>query len=378
LKVIAKALAPPTRVKFIYDILPKIFVSSSIQASRAIDGESNTKHDKVCELKAKFLTIPRLGIICFWSLSMKFSHVFFLLPAFVMLFVFTASAQNPPKSPTLGETYPGLANGALIYATLGDLPEGVLMKVAGTEITKETLQKRLEAAPESVREEIKKNAFVMLEQISTEPILIELVKQSPPEAKKDAPPQTDMELIRGYIKGLLEKITVSDDEIAEFYNQRKDSFSGASFEQMKENISSYLLKEKRGNELEKTIKNLGRQIPTVVSAAWAKEQDAVMSDNSLDRARRSGKPTMVEFWSETCPPCKLMKPIIEELSKTYEGKVNVISVNVNEEKIMTIRYGVSPIPVQAFFDKNGQEVFRHVGYFEKELIEKKFAELGAQ
>jgi thioredoxin 1 len=128
----------------------------------------------------------------------------------------------------------------------------------------------------------------------------------------------------------------------------------------------------------KYIETLGQRTPIEVSAAWVKEQAALAKDNLVDKARTSGRPSMVDFGASGCQPCELMAPILETLKKKHEGKANILFVHVREMQVLAARYGVQSIPVQVFFDKDGKEVFRHVGFFSQDEIEKKLAELGVK
>ena len=56
----------------------------------------------------------------------------------------------------------------------------------------------------------------------------------------------------------------------------------------------------------------------------------------------------------------------------------MLFVHVGQEQILAARYGIQTIPMQVFFDKDGKEVFRHVGFWPQEEIEKKLAEMGVQ
>ena len=96
----------------------------------------------------------------------------------------------------------------------------------------------------------------------------------------------------------------------------------------------------------------------------------------LERALSSGKPTLAEFGSSTCIPCKEMKPILEELAKEYEGKLNVVIVEVYEQMDLTRQYGIMAIPTQIVFDSEGQEITRHMGFLPKEEIIAQLKEMG--
>lgn len=74
----------------------------------------------------------------------------------------------------------------------------------------------------------------------------------------------------------------------------------------------------------------------------------------------SDKLTVVDFWAEWCGPCRAIGPVIEELSKEYEGKVNVGKVNVDNNPNVSMNYGITSIPAILFI-KNGQVVDKLVG-----------------
>lgn len=79
--------------------------------------------------------------------------------------------------------------------------------------------------------------------------------------------------------------------------------------------------------------------------------------------------TLVDLGANKCIPCKMMAPILEELKKEYEGKASVIFIDVWETPDKGKEFKVSIIPTQIFFDRNGKEIFRHVGFFDKKSIQ---------
>lgn len=74
----------------------------------------------------------------------------------------------------------------------------------------------------------------------------------------------------------------------------------------------------------------------------------------------SGKLSVVDFWAEWCGPCRAIGPVIEDLAKEFEGKVNVGKVNVDENPQVSMNYGITSIPAILFF-KNGQVIDKLVG-----------------
>lgn len=101
-------------------------------------------------------------------------------------------------------------------------------------------------------------------------------------------------------------------------------------------------------------------------------------DNPVDQARLSGKPSLVEFGAAGCGPCDMMRPIIERIKKNFAEKLNVVFAHVRETPILVARFGIRSIPVQVFFNKKGEEVFRHVGFYAEEDLLKQLAHLGVK
>jgi len=84
----------------------------------------------------------------------------------------------------------------------------------------------------------------------------------------------------------------------------------------------------------------------------------------------SDKLTVVDFWAEWCGPCRAIGPVIEELSKEYDGTVNVGKVNVDHNPQISMDYGITSIPAILFF-KGGKMVDKLVGAQPKSNFVKK-------
>ena len=82
-----------------------------------------------------------------------------------------------------------------------------------------------------------------------------------------------------------------------------------------------------------------------------------------------GMVTMIDLGAKKCVPCKMMAPIMEKMEKVYKGKAVIAFIDVWEHREPVNRFGIRAIPTQIFFDKNGKEVYRHVGFLaEKEIV----------
>ena len=91
----------------------------------------------------------------------------------------------------------------------------------------------------------------------------------------------------------------------------------------------------------------------------------ILTSENFDReVLNSDKPVVVDFWATWCGPCKMMGPVIDQLSEELAGKVVVGKINVDEQQELAVRYGVMSIPTVVLF-RGGKEDKRSVGFMPK-------------
>ncbi|GII63707.1 thioredoxin [Sphaerisporangium krabiense] len=91
------------------------------------------------------------------------------------------------------------------------------------------------------------------------------------------------------------------------------------------------------------------------------------AENFAEQVLESDKPVLVDFWTEWCPPCRMVAPILEEIAKEYEGRLTVAKLNADDHPEIASRYGVMGFPTMNLY-RNGEVVRRVVGAKPKRLL----------
>ncbi len=93
-----------------------------------------------------------------------------------------------------------------------------------------------------------------------------------------------------------------------------------------------------------------------------------ISDASFENdVLKSNVPVLVDYWAEWCGPCKMIAPILEEITGDYQGKLKIAKVNVDENPQVTQKYGIRSIPTLMMF-KDGNVQAQKVGAMSKSQL----------
>jgi len=95
-----------------------------------------------------------------------------------------------------------------------------------------------------------------------------------------------------------------------------------------------------------------------------------LTNDNFDNFLKEKEFVIVDFWAPWCMPCRMVSPIIENLSKKYEGKISFGKLNVDQQQDIAVKFGIMSIPTIIIF-QNGKEVDRIIGAMPEEMFEER-------
>ena len=99
-----------------------------------------------------------------------------------------------------------------------------------------------------------------------------------------------------------------------------------------------------------------------------------LTDEDFEKQAKANPHLLVDFWAEWCGPCRMIAPVLEELSKEYQGRLTIGKLNVDENRQTAARFGIRSIPTLLLF-KDGSRVEQIVGAHPKASIKAKIDQL---
>ncbi len=266
-------------------------------------------------------------------------------------------------------------------------PGTVLASVNGNEITLGELEGLLEGLPLEYQAPFRRAKHGFLQEMITRELLVQEARREEiaetrayREAIIQTPPPSEQQgdlLINVLLRTkILSSVEVTDDDVLRFYEEHKGELRGApDFEEVKEYLRASVRQQEEYRAVEEYMTELRGKADITLNEEWIAAQEAAAAENPLDRALKTGRPVLADFGRGTCIPCKMMKPILDDLKRQYKGKAEILIIETNEYPALTRRCGVRAIPTQIFYDASGAEVYRHQGFMPREEIVEKLAEM---
>jgi len=278
--------------------------------------------------------------------------------------------------------------GAFLFFLFYPVGSGVkvLAKVNGEKITVDHFNQEISKVKEPNRRIFKENPAKFLEgMIMRMLVLQEAKKQGLLPAKEKKGPEGSASSEEAVIKEFLEKRfspspAVSRQEVEAFYEIYKDRMEGRSLEQVAPMIEQIIRQEKQQELLEQFIGDLRKGSSIEINhdrlqKIAVKPPDSNTEEDFLE-SLKGDKPVVVDFGSNSCIPCRQMRPILQEIRKEHLGKAEVLVIDVYKYQSLAREHKIRMIPTLAFFDSNGKEVHRHQGFMSKKAIVEQLKKMG--
>lgn len=292
--------------------------------------------------------------------------------ALLIIFAIASPVLCAGDSPqTLGDAYPYLCSGVLQHAVLARIPGQTVASSGTIKVTRKDIDAAIARQPEQQRDQVKLYPIYVVEKTIAEKLI---AQEARVWAKKNGRAPDVPSSIEAYVTSQIPKQSITDAEVEAFYKDNSAMVGGTPFEQVKDVMASFLMSEKTDKARGQFISAAGKRHKVLVSSDWAKTQHDNWSANPVEKARVSGKPSLVIFSVIGC--CDKMHPVFQTFDFGYSEKVNSVFVNTREAAILSQLYGVSTVPVELMFDAAGKEIFRHTGFMSLDGIAAQFKASG--
>ncbi|MDA8123737.1 MAG: thioredoxin domain-containing protein [Deltaproteobacteria bacterium] len=280
---------------------------------------------------------------------------------------------------------------AVYLFTIGPLGKPVLASVNGETISVARFQAELEKIDPATRDLVKEDPGKMLDVMITRTLLLQQAKKegvAAPKAGVAPTPAAGLDdaetaTIMAYLEKKLAALPPLAPEVAEqIYEAYKGQMAGRKKEDVIPLIRQMVEEQRQAEEAEKLVAGLrkdakieidGKALQTLVVVPAGME---TQSEADFRKALAGGKPLIVDFGSNSCLPCRQLRPVLQKVRQDYTGKLEVLIIDVQKYQQLAAEYQVQVIPTVVFFDRAGREVFRQQGFMSEEKVKERLAKLG--
>jgi thioredoxin 1 len=265
-----------------------------------------------------------------------------------------------------------------------DNSNAVVAEVNGQRITIKHVQDQMANLPEELRDVYEQEPEGILNQLIVMALLMQESRRRGLINVDDLHYLNDPQVQAG-IRRLLEMEiqsvdTVTDQEVTEFYQSHQSQMGGKSLSELKEHIHGIILANKQQQEINEFVGRLHANAAIITYPERLPKPStptlAASTAEEFHRALGSGRPTVVDFGSNRCIPCIRLRPVLHALKDAHGDRINVIFMEINDNGDLARQYRVQLIPTLIFFDADGREVHRKMGFMDRKSMEKVLHDLG--
>lgn len=272
---------------------------------------------------------------------------------------------------------------ALLIGACGKGPKTVIAEVNGQRITVKDFQEELARTPEDMRVVYEQDPREVLDRLVSVTLLLQEAKrrglvESSDLRDLDKPGSKEgmRRLMEQSIKGVDQ---VTDKEVQAFYRQYRAEMGEKPLSEVRELLRMMILEQKRQAQISVLVEKL-RETAAITTFPEQLPQPPppaleASTTEAFQAALKSGRPTLLDFGSKDCPACMRLRPVMGALKDAHKGRINVLYLEVRENRDLAMSYKVRLVPTVIFFDAQGREVHRETGFMGQEAMEKVLRDL---
>lgn len=262
------------------------------------------------------------------------------------------------------------AVGVFLYLQTGRTGE-IIATVNGEKIDISQFHKAIETIEEPMKSMFREDPVKLIDSIIMRSLLMQEIKAQ--DFKPDREVKNEDDLMDAFLeKRFSDPPKVLPEEVKAFYETHKDRLDGKTLEQMGPMIEQVLGQGKLEEQYNLYLEELRAKADIKINhealkSIAAKPPDSNTSDD-FDRGLQSGRPMLVDFGSNSCLPCRQLRPVLKEIKAENSDRLEVLILDVYRYKDLAAKFKVQVIPTLVLFDASGNEVFRGQGFMPKEAI----------
>jgi len=254
-----------------------------------------------------------------------------------------------------------------------------LAMVNGEEITVERFFQEVDKIQEPTRAMFKEEPAEFLEVIIMKTLLLQEARKDGFQSDREG--KEEEEAIRKFFeKKFSAPPTVTPEEIAAFYKTHENKMQGKTLEQLAPMIEQVIRQQKQEEEYLSFLQEVRNRAAVEINQkrlqAIAVKAEVTNTEEELANALKSGRPVLVDFGSNSCIPCRQLRPILQEIRKEQAGKMEVLVIDIYKHQSLADQYRIQVMPTLIFFDSTGKEVIRHQGFMPKTALMEQLKKVG--
>ncbi len=274
------------------------------------------------------------------------------------------------------------------FVVAGVFGNPVLVAVNGEKLSAARFQQEMDRLDPADQALLKGDPEKLLEGIVNKTLLLQQARKegvSAPKESGSAKSGEDEEIatLRAYLDKKMTGLPPIDPvEVDGIYEAYRGQLGGRTREEAAPLIRRMLEQRRQGETLQKLIGDLRVSAKIEINQKELKKLAVVepgmetQTEEDFRKAMVGGKASVVDFGSNSCIPCRELRPVLQTIRRSYADKLEVLIIDIRNHQRLASDHKIQVIPTVIFFSSEGKEVFRHQGFMSEQKIREQLARMG--